>query len=97
MDRFWGKMLDRIQMLDEQVVWMQFPAEKEAKEVMERATRVESSSPFFALEKWMECPGYPPRPCWLKINGVPLHAWPEDVFNLLGGCLGRTVEVDENH
>lgn len=45
----------------------------------------------------MECPGYPPRPCWLKINGVPLHAWPEDVFNLLGGCLGRTVEVDENH
>lgn len=51
MDRFWGKMLDRIQMLDEQVVWMQFPAEKEAKEVMERATRVEKVLPLSLLWK----------------------------------------------
>lgn len=43
----------------------------------------------------MEFLGQPPCPCWIKIKGVPLHAWHEEVFKLLGGCFGHTVEVDE--
>eukprot|EP00268_Persea_americana_P062626 TRINITY_DN80456_c0_g1_i1.p2 TRINITY_DN80456_c0_g1~~TRINITY_DN80456_c0_g1_i1.p2 ORF type:complete len:156 (-),score=29.04 TRINITY_DN80456_c0_g1_i1:37-504(-) len=69
---------------------MQFLTEKEVEEVLEGGP-----SPFIALERWMECLGQPPRPCWIKIKGVPLHAWHEEVFKLLGGCFGRTVEVDE--
>lgn len=68
-------MPDKIKMLDEQVVWTQFVTEKEAAEVLERATKTGDSSPFIALERWMECLGYPPRPCWIKIKGVPLHVW----------------------
>lgn len=38
--------------------------------------------------------GPPPNPVGLKIQGAPLHVWHEDVFKLIGNCLGRTVEVD---
>lgn len=44
----------------------------------------------------MEVIGSPPCPRWVKISGVPLQVWREWVFRLLGGCLGRTVEVDPN-
>lgn len=30
----------------------------------------------------------------LKIQGVPLHVWDEEIFSLIGNCLGRTVEID---
>ena len=74
---------------------MQFLTEKEVEEVLESATRIGDPSPFNVLERWMECLGHHPCPCWIKIKGLPLHAWHEDVFKLLGGCLGSAVEIDE--
>lgn len=42
----------------------------------------------------MEMIGSPPWPCWVRFYRIPLHAWREDVFRLLGDCLGVTMEVD---
>lgn len=76
-------------------MWMQFLTEKEVEEVLRNATRTEDPSPFIVLERWMEYLGHPPRPCWIKVKGMPLHAWHEEVFRLRGGCFGKTLEVDK--
>lgn len=36
----------------------------------------------------------PPSPSWVRVKGVPLHVWDEEVFRLVGNCLGRTAEID---
>lgn len=43
----------------------------------------------------MEVLGHPPRACWVRMKGVPLHICRESVFRKLGDCLGHTVEVDQ--
>lgn len=30
----------------------------------------------------------------MKLSGVPLQAWREGIFRLLGDCLGQTLELD---
>lgn len=94
-DRCWGKIPDKIQRLGKQAVWINFISEKEVEEFLHSVeAEGESSSPYSVLERWMECMGPPPNPVGLKIQGAPLHVWHEDVFKLIGNCLGRTVEVD---
>lgn len=34
------------------------------------------------------------RPVWVNFQGVPAHSWNEEIFKLLGNCLGRTILVD---
>eukprot|EP00268_Persea_americana_P009406 TRINITY_DN13780_c0_g1_i5.p1 TRINITY_DN13780_c0_g1~~TRINITY_DN13780_c0_g1_i5.p1 ORF type:complete len:144 (-),score=29.00 TRINITY_DN13780_c0_g1_i5:31-462(-) len=46
------------------------------------------------IQRWMEVLGTPPNPIWVKVKGVPLQAWHEGVFRLIGDCAGKTVEVD---
>lgn len=43
----------------------------------------------------MEVLGSPRSPTWVKVKGLPLQAWHEGVFRLIGDCIGRTVELDE--
>lgn len=90
---FWGKMAARMKMFDEEAVVIKFLSEKEAEEVLIYADR--SSSPFLALDRWMEVIGAPPSSRWVRILGVPLHVWRVGVFRLLGDCLGQTLEVDQ--
>ena len=52
-------------------------------------------SPFSLLERWMEVLYTPPRPLWVTVQGLPLQAWHEGTFRLIGDCLGQTMEVDE--
>lgn len=42
----------------------------------------------------MEVLGSPPRDCWVRFRGVPLHVWSEDIFSLLNDYVGSTIEVD---
>lgn len=44
----------------------------------------------------MEVIGSPPTPKWIHFHGVPLHAWHEGVFRLLGDFIGSTIEVDRH-
>lgn len=64
-------MPNKVRMLDDQVVWMKFMAEEDVEEVLENAACKEGQSLFYYLERWMECMGSPPRPCWIKVKGVP--------------------------
>lgn len=35
------------------------------------------------------------EPIWVRLEGIPLHAWALEVFQLLGNCLGSVVQMDE--
>lgn len=43
----------------------------------------------------MEVLGPPLYPIWVTMKGVLLHAWHEDIFRMIGNCIGRTLEVDQ--
>ena len=62
---------------------------------MNKAETKGTASPFVALERWIEFMGSHPISVWVRFKGVPLYAWHEVVFKLLGDCLGRTAEVDK--
>lgn len=94
LERCWGKMPKRMQLLDERIVWMQVLSEKEVDEIIQKAKLMDIPSPFSALERWMEFLGPPPWPMWLVVRGVPLHAWHEEVFRLIGNCISRIVLVN---
>lgn len=34
--------------------------------------------------------------CWIRLVGIPLHAWSEEVFNQVGSCIGQVLEFDED-
>lgn len=87
----WCKMTVKTKLIDTDIVIMQFLSDK-VNEVL-RCTKTMSSS-FVAVDRWMEVIRSAPRPCWVRFHGVPLHAWREEVFRLLGNCLGATLEVD---
>lgn len=80
----WGKLPHNIQLLDNQVVWMQFPSLKEVEEVLFIAASRGFPSPFSVLERWMEVSGSPPNPSWVKVKGLPLQAWHEGILRLMG-------------
>ena len=90
----WGKTPNSMQLLDDQVVWMHFSTHQEANEVLAGAD-TDNSGPFLALERWMEVLGSPPCPVWVKVRGLPLQAWHEETFKLIGECIVCTVEVDD--
>lgn len=55
-----------------------------------------SGSPLRRLDRWTEVLGLSLKSCWVRMEGIPLHAWSEDAFRCLGGCLGQVVEIDES-
>lgn len=80
-------MVTRINKFDEDAVPLQLQSIKEVEEVLACAEN-KSESPFLTIERWMEEIGAPPRPQCVRMSGVPLHAWREGVFRLLGDYLG---------
>lgn len=83
-------MPEKIKMLEDQVVWMQFLTKEDVEEVLHSAVTRGVPSPFAVLERWMEAL----KPVWVRLKDVPLQVWHEYVFRLQGDCLGSTVEVD---
>lgn len=72
-DQCWGKMPIRLQLLKDQIVWIQLSSEKEVDEVLQNAAEDSAPSPFLAVECSMEFLGPPPHPTWVLMKGVPLH------------------------
>lgn len=58
----WGKMPHNMQMLDDQVVWMQVSSPGEVEEILLLAATGDFPSPFSVLQRWMEVLGSPPNP-----------------------------------
>ncbi|RWR87062.1 pentatricopeptide repeat-containing protein isoform X2 [Cinnamomum micranthum f. kanehirae] len=48
------------------------------------------------VDRWTEvlCPVL--HPIWVRLEGIPLHAWDEKVFQRLGECLGTVMEIDKD-
>lgn len=51
---------------------------------------------FSIVEKWKAGCVDGNRDVWLRIYGVPLHAWCSEFFVSLGECWGRFICLDEN-
>lgn len=83
----------RMSLFDEKTAWMSFVSEEETEHSRVCAASNITNSPFLAVEKWMEVLGRSPRPCWVRLRGVPLHLWRESIFRKLGDCLGCTLEI----
>ena len=81
-----GQMPLNIQKLDKQVIWLQFSSSGEVEEVLFEIASRGCSSPFSLIKRWMEVLGSPPIPTWVKVKGMPLQAWHEGVFRLIGDC-----------
>lgn len=62
LERCWGKKPVIIQMLDDQVVWIQFLTEIEVEEVLQKTESKGLPSTFAVLERWMQILGSPPSP-----------------------------------
>lgn len=92
----WGKMPAMTKLIDADTIIMEFLSDEEVEEVIRcvEAPSSSLSSPFLVVDRWMEVIGSPPKPCWVRFSGVPLHAWREEILRLLGDCLGESLEVD---
>lgn len=82
-------------MLDDEAILLQLLTDKEMEEVL-LCAKDKARSPFVVLDRWLEVIASPPSPRWVKVSGVPLHAWREGVFSLIGDCLGQTLAVDQD-
>ena len=91
----WGRSVARLKQLEGNAVHIQLLLEEEVKHFLYSIeVSPSSSSPFLALDRWMEVIGSPPISKWIRLHGVPLQAWNEGVFRLLGDFLGNTLVVD---
>lgn len=91
--RSWGKSAVGVKKMEADIVLLQFQSTEEAEEVL-LCAKDNPSSPFLAIDRCMEVLEAPSHPQWVRMLGVPMHAWREGVFRLLGDCLGQTLEVD---
>ncbi|RVW98565.1 hypothetical protein CK203_032250 [Vitis vinifera] len=68
--------------------------------VLNRGTR-RFKDKLLHLERWMEeagClqVGSQTKEVWVRVVGLPLHCWSEELFKSIGDCCGGLVEVDED-
>lgn len=61
LDRVWGKMPIRVQLLEEGVVWIQLCSKQEADTVWHKVKAGVDASPFVSLDRWTQFMGYPQR------------------------------------
>ena len=85
----------QIHLLDPWVIRMQLLSEQEVEDVLCCASSSDAPSPFYSIERWMELLGPPPTPSWIRVRGVPLHAWQADVVRLIGDSVGHTIEIED--
>lgn len=74
LDKVWGEVAVGIKMMVGDTALMQLQSIKEVGEVLACAYNI-SESPFKAINRWMEVIGSPSCPQWVRMSGVPPHAW----------------------
>ncbi|WKA00682.1 hypothetical protein VitviT2T_019018 [Vitis vinifera] len=86
--------------LGEPFFLLEFEDEGEAERVLNRGTR-RFKDRLLHLERWNEeagClqVGSQTKEVWVRVVGLPLHCWSEEMFKSIGDCCGGLVEVDED-
>ena len=79
---------------------LEFEDGGEAERVLNRGTR-RFKDKLLHLERWSEeagClqVGSQTKEVWVRVVGLPLHCWSEELFKSIGDCCGGLVEVDED-
>ena len=77
---------------------LEFEDEEEAERVLKRGMR-RFKDKVLHLERWSEeagClkVGSQAKEVWVRVVGLPLHCWSEEIFKRIGDCCGGFVEVD---
>lgn len=75
------------------MVWLELQSDAEVADILHLAV-VPVHILFKVIERWMEVMGSPPSDTWIRLRGVPLHVRREEIFSLLGECLGSLKKVD---
>ena len=78
---------------------LEFENEEEAKRVRKRGTR-RFKDKMLQIEKWSKEAGClkigsKAKEVWIRVVGLPLHCWSEEMFKRIRDCCGGFVEVDE--
>lgn len=55
-----------------------------------------NDAPFRLMDRWAEVLGLNLRPSWIRMIGIPLHAWIEKVLQCLGDCIVQVMQLDDN-
>ncbi|RVW42422.1 hypothetical protein CK203_070908 [Vitis vinifera] len=90
----------KVMKLGEPFFLLEFEDEGEAERVLNRGTR-RFKDRLLHLERWNEeagClqVGSQTKEVWVRVVGLPLHCWSEEMFKSIGDCCGGLVEVDED-
>ncbi|RVX15173.1 putative serine/threonine protein kinase IRE4 [Vitis vinifera] len=90
----------KVMKLGEPFFLLEFEDEGEAERVLKRGTR-RFKDRLLHLERWSEeagClqVGNQTKEVWVRVVGLPLHCWSEEMFKSIGDCCGGLVKVDED-
>ncbi|RVW99876.1 LINE-1 reverse transcriptase-like [Vitis vinifera] len=90
----------KVMKLGEPFFLLEFEDGGEAKRVLNRGTR-RFKDKLLHLERWNEeagClqVGSQTKEVWVRVVGLLLHCWSEELFKSIGDCCGGLVEVDED-
>ncbi|RVX09331.1 hypothetical protein CK203_015357 [Vitis vinifera] len=90
----------KVMKLGETFFLLEFEDEGEAGRVLNRGTR-RFKDRLLHLERWNEetgClkVGSQTKEVWVRVVGLLLHCWSEEMFKSIGDCCGGLVEVDED-
>ncbi|RVX20319.1 hypothetical protein CK203_004873 [Vitis vinifera] len=90
----------KVMKLGEPFFLLEFEDEGEAERVLNRGTR-RFKDRLLHLERWNEeagClrDGNQTKEVWVRVVGLPLHCWSEEMFKSIGDCCGGLVGVDED-
>ena len=77
---------------------LEFEDEEEAERTLKGGTR-RFKDKVLHLERWSVeagClkAGSQTKDVWVRVVGLPLHCWSEEIFKRIGDCCGGFVEVD---
>lgn len=89
----------KVMKMGEPFFLLEFEDEGEAERVLNRGTR-RFKDRLLHLERWNEeagClrDGNQTKEVWVRVVGLPLHCWSEEMFKSIGDCCGGLVGVDE--
>ena len=74
--------------------WVRSLKQEDFSQTVQMGTSL-NEGPLGRLDRWTEVIGLELKTCWVRLVGIPLHAWDGLVFKCLGDCLGVVMEIEE--
>lgn len=81
------KIAVELKRLNHLLLWVKPISSAESQRSMFSNPNLRGSS-LRCLDQWTEDLGPVLKPCWARMERIPLHAWSKSMFRCQGGCLG---------